>query len=435
MVRRIVVAVLLLSGTAVPSTVQADEVVVREVLAGARAPGGATGPFVHTAFYPDTVEAKRGDVVRWTFPGSYGWHTVSFGSLPERVFRDDEYPGHVAFDEPWLFGHELGDESKACGRGSYWNEPDQPACVLDEEAIGGQLSSSLFDRFFSIPDPDSTFSAVVDLEPGSYPFFCKIHPDMVGELKVVPDSEEVSNPTPEEIDAAILADQAEAERLRARLNDVDSAWDPAAEEWVVQVGGSTGRVDIHEFMPVSLPVDAGEHVRFEGGTHDPSSVAFPADAQGGFYALGSCDAQVCAPGPVNTSGVPWGMTGWAFPWACDVDDRSGGLPGVPFSYVPARVAERTQPAGVRRGCPVGALPEMLLSAYMGRPNRSPGDVVVPGAVHMSGWMSPEDTPDWFAKLPDGSRVLHRFDAEFPVAGTYAFACLNHEFMRGTIVVG
>ena len=427
--------------------------------------------FVYTAYYPQRLQVHRGDTVRWEMLGGYGgWHTVTFnarGSRPAPAMRHDETPGTVAFTEEWLHG---GAPGGACGRSSWWDVggvADQEPCVLTDDALGeggDGVSSSVWDRFFSMADsscpecqsPDkgvgAAWAAKVELSPGTYDYFCRIHPQMKGSLDVLSPEQSLDNPTSEDIADQVAHDYANAKATAARLGDSATAYDPDRGEWVVNVGGDTDdrRVEILDFLPGVLPdARAGDRVRFVAHSQEPNSVVFHSaptvagrdHVQGGFNASGSCDIDGCdAHDPFTPVGPlsPWGLTGFAFVWQCDYDDPAAGAPGLPLTWVPPRVTGRTAGA-VPTGCPDGGATsptaEMILAPTMTDRHAAPANTVTPGAIHSSGMLMDSELPDWYRNHPDGTPFPSDFTATFPAAGSFPYICINHEFMRGRIDVG
>jgi plastocyanin len=338
--------------------------------------------------------------VQWEFLGShrrfdgrrYGLHSVAFlpddDRAPYPLMRADEWS--VALNEPSIFG-------SGCGRGG------QPACVVEDPNV---FVSSGFPTLDGSP-----FRARIELGVGRYRYFCMIFPKMEGAIEVVPDDEPLQ--TQAEIDDEVahqiaadsrLADDTAQQLSIPRFEIVDGT-----REWTVHAGAFTpdGRVDIQAFLPARLPALAeGDRVRWKttGFFH---SVTFPAALVGG-------------PDP-----VPNGLGGLGVLLGCDPDDRTSGLPGAWGFW------------GIRGpACPANL--EVLVSPWVFRPFRAPGDAVVaPATYHHSGGIVAADFPaSGRPPAETGIRWADRFDAAFPVRGTYPYRCMVHPAtMSGWIEVG
>lgn len=458
------------SSTSVPLPVPGDEyshrcsddsTVDHRVLAGAVGPD-PDAPFIYQRFYPSTLQVREGDLVEWCMNAGLDWHTISFSALdmdvashPEPVaekslkwWRWDE-TGALAFHEEMLFGHELGDESAQCGRGPYYHLRAQPLCVLS--STKQDVSSSLWDEFFSIMRPGQ-FRTKIDLPPGSYRYFCKIHYQMNGFIQVVPEDTTPVNPTRAAIDNQIAQHHAQAEALFEELSDPSTAYNFEQRRWEVWAGATTSdrSVNIQQFMPARIDVAPGDQVHYIAGADEPNTVTFPGgrqvdahaatNPQGGFSANGECGPHSCRSG----TGAPWGMVGLAFVWSCDPDDRASGVPGNHL-YVPAattfRTADYVDPRErALHGCRAGALPELLTQPWYGGQQRAPGDLVVGvKTFHNSGTILdpaiPEARRTWESNgvMPAG-KWPGDFDARFPTKGTFKYFCAAHEFMNGMVVV-
>lgn len=357
---------------------------------GAVQPGPITEQFNYMAYYPELLRVHRGDTVRWERPEGGALHTVTFNSpyadRPMGFFRRDEMPDTSAVDglRP----------SYACGG------IGQAPCLIDDAEA------------FITSGWTGFFSAVIDLPPGGYTYYCSLHAGTQGTIQVVEDSDPL--PAPEEI-----ADQVALEIAQDTQNALDlyqanqtPSSEPAgdARRWTVRAGDFTedGRIAILAMMPESLEVEPGDEVRFLASTRAPGrsdthSVAFPGIS-------------------------PLGLTTYLNP-TCDLDDERSGLPSIPHQWA-------TMLSGI--GCPEGATPEAQVEPWAWRaPLRAPGDAVLPRAVHDSGLLTQPGTPcNWGCDPWTGDPLPSTFDARFPVPGSFTYACHIHgaRGMRGTIVI-
>ena len=132
-------------------------------------------PVIINEFLPAKFTAKVGQKVTWTVDGSY--HTVSF-NVPKYfpIFTVDEDDGTITWDpqswEPVGFDLPEPEEDRA-------EFGEASAVELDAgswDGSGGFRSSGAL-------DPGAKFSLTFT-KPGTYPFACVLHPQMVGSLTV-----------------------------------------------------------------------------------------------------------------------------------------------------------------------------------------------------------------------------------------------------------
>lgn len=372
------------------------------VQVGAAPPGGAALPFSYTRYYPEHLTVHRGQTVVFETAEQVDLHTVSFSpggdAAPPPIFRHNEEPEPIAINEvAW--------QRSACG------DEGQAACRLDgsEQALSSGLSEP------ALAEP--AWRVTVDLPVGSTAaYFCMVHPGMEGSIEVVDD--DVAVPTQAQIDAETRAqvrkDTKEAIKHRAeRDGEMVQRREGDRTVWRVLVGDSSpsGHVSIRTYMPGRLdgirPRDAVEFVSAGTGHH---SVTFPTELVG--HKGAGPDARL-AFGVIHPT--------------CDFDELNGGAPGVPGPWAP--ISDLVCPATF----------ELVLAPWLDSPHRAPGDAVATAtSYHDSGLMWSDQVPEAARGRPAGSGeyFLHRFVAEFPVAGTFRYACTIHgaENMAGTIHV-
>lgn len=126
------------------------------------------------SFGPKDVSVAAGESVTWTIIGP---HTVSFGaSEAERaaVFRSPDGSVHV---NPDSFGPAGGE-----GQPAPTEDPPGPPIAID----GGSYDGSGFRNsglILSFPPQLYSYSLTFT-EPGTYEYFCLIHPEMIGTVTV-----------------------------------------------------------------------------------------------------------------------------------------------------------------------------------------------------------------------------------------------------------
>jgi plastocyanin len=122
---------------------------------------------------------------------------------------------------------------------------------------GGEVNSGLPQGVLM-----TTFSLVIDAEPGRYMYFCDVHPGMVGVIEVVADDVEI--PSPGEVDALALDEinqhlVAGIAAQPALLGDIQGE----SVEGVLHVTAGSenlGRTIINAFAPAIGVIQAGETV-------------------------------------------------------------------------------------------------------------------------------------------------------------------------------
>jgi len=137
---------------------------------------GVDDPGSHTSlneFVPEILEVKAGEPVEWTF---VGYHTVSF-QVPDYfaqiVIEDD---GTVVYSEDATQPVNSPEPPKPPGGGGQ-SGPPKPAAIDAGTFDGSGFTSS------GLLEDGAKYRLTFD-RPGSYPFACLIHPQMVGTVEV-----------------------------------------------------------------------------------------------------------------------------------------------------------------------------------------------------------------------------------------------------------
>jgi len=137
---------------------------------------GVEDPGSHTSlneFVPEIVEVKAGEPVEWTV---VGYHSVSF-EVPDYfaqvVIEDD---GTVVFSKDATQPVNSPEPPKP-PRGSGQSGPPKPSVIDAGTFEKGAFTSS------GLLESGSKYRLRFD-EPGSYPYACLIHPQMVGTVEV-----------------------------------------------------------------------------------------------------------------------------------------------------------------------------------------------------------------------------------------------------------
>jgi plastocyanin len=364
------------------------------IRAGAVHPTNRDAPYVYTRYYPDVLQVHRGQTVRWTFEQT---HSVTFSKAARPGwYRPDEIPDTYAVDERFGFG------ATDCG-------------LVGLKPCTFTASTAFLSSGVSRVRQEQPFEVRVDAPPGTYTYFCTLHPAMSGAIQVVRDTVVVR--TQKQLDAYarsdVRADSKAADAVfRADQKPVSTVDAGGRRVWRGLLGDSTPdkHVSIVAFMPADLDAAAGDKVRYVFRDHainEPHTVTFPTEVSGG-----------PPPGPV-------GLGTFALFPACDFDGRTSGLPGV---------------RGLWGASPVPACPanfEVLHAPWMTRGHPAPGNqVMTPATYHDSGLLIPRGSSMGMRRLPDTGRVLPwTFEAEFPNTGSFKFECnLHADVMTGSVNV-
>ncbi len=360
-----------------------------KIQAGAVPKGNA--PYEYNRFYPDVVQVHRGATLR---VGIFGFHTFTYAKAGRSSFlRTDEVPGTYAWPEESVFG-------SGCGRGG-------TPCELTAKTTFASSAAPLFDG--------SPVDVKVDLPPGRYTYFCQIHVTMSGTIDVVGDGASV--PSQKQVSAQIASlvrkDTAAADALFRKdqlpVSKVDA---DGVRTWRVLAGDATpdNHVQFITYLPSKLTIGAGDRVRFvmkKGFGGDPHTVTFPAAAVGD-----------------SALPLPNGLGGFGVNLSCDADDPTSGVPGVIGFW------------GVI-GPPCPASLEVIWAPWMIESHPAPGNLVaLPASYHDSGMLLGPKYPKSLRSTPDTGRAFPSvFDADFPAAGSFSYACNVHgDFMTGTVDV-
>jgi plastocyanin len=248
--------------TAAPDTSEpgADGIVVG---AGISDPEDATIAVLE--FLPERISVEVGTPVTWEWNGAE--------------------PHSVTFLEP---GQELpppGDESVF--------GPTSPTGPYDGSTF---VNSGLQPLGPVAPEPfEMSFSAA-----GTYPYYCVIHPLMVGEVEVVEAGGTADAPADVAQRRADETDQwlEEGRATKAALLDAEPAQaanPDGSTTWTVAMGATTEHVDILAFAPTPADVRAGDTVRFLNSSGAPHTATF--FGEGAEPILSPVDPRVEAPAP------------------------------------------------------------------------------------------------------------------------------------------
>jgi plastocyanin len=204
------------------------------------------------AFAPQDLQVHRGDTVTWAVTG---FHNIHFENALSELIIAPEVDGQPL---PQL----------------------NPAVAIPSIDNGGIFQGG--DANSGLPlDPanaSATFSLVMDVEPGTYAYFCDIHPGMVGTITVVDSATAVPSPSEAfEIGAGELAMHAGG----AVQTAMEASMQPPAvnEDGALEVsaGLQAGTAAVLQFFPSVAVIDAGQSVTWSvaDSSMEPHFVAWP----------------------------------------------------------------------------------------------------------------------------------------------------------------
>lgn len=204
------------------------------------------------AFGPQTLQVHRGDSVTWVLGG---FHNIHFEQALSDLVIAPEVDGQPLpqFNPAILFP------------------------TIDNGAAyqGGDANSGIS---LDPTTPMLTFSLVMDVTPGSYGFFCDIHPGMVGLITVVDDSTPI--PSPNEVLQKATAELAATNGAGVQAAIEASAQPPSLGDdgtLMISAGLQAGSAAVLNFFPSVAVIDAGQGVTWTipENSMEPHTITWP----------------------------------------------------------------------------------------------------------------------------------------------------------------
>jgi len=225
----------LLAGVLIPrmaALAQAMEPQTYTVIAG-------DGTFYNTqvlAFAPQSLQVHRGDTIIWRITG--GFHNVHFEEQPTDLIVAPEVNGEPL---PQLNPAVLFPTT-------------QDGAVYQ----GGEANTGVS---FDPTNATFTFSMVMNVEPGTYPYFCDLHPGMLGNVTVVDDATAIPSPTEALAAAAAELEMQDGQGIQGATEaSMQPATTSADGTLQVSVGLQVGAAQVFGFFPSVAVIQAGQSV-------------------------------------------------------------------------------------------------------------------------------------------------------------------------------
>ena len=235
-------------------------------------------------FLPEAISVEAGTSVTWEWTGTE--------------------PHSVTFLEP-------GQELPPPGSDESLFEPTPPTGPID----GTTFVNSGLQPLGAAPVP-----LELDFEtPGTYPYFCVIHPLMTGEVEVVEAGGEADTAADVTARGTEEADRwlEEGRATKAALVEAEPgqvANPDGSTTWTVEMGATTEHVDVLAFVPTPAEVQAGDTVTFINNSGAPHTATFfgegaeviqsPLDPRAGAPAPGPSPQALSSSGLFNTGLLP-----------------------------------------------------------------------------------------------------------------------------------
>ena len=233
------------------------------------------------AFAPQSLKVHRGDTVTWILGG---FHNIHFETTISDLIVAPEVNGQP---QPQL----------------------NPAVAFPSIEDGGVFTGGDANSGVALDptNPVVTFSMVMDVAPGSYSYFCDIHPGMVGAITVVDAATAIPSPVEvlSEGAAQLAADGGQALGAAMAAASQPATANPSGVE--VKAGLQAGPAAVLQFFPAVAVIHAGQSVTWSLDPHsmEPHFVAWPQTPPGAEFKVMPQDS---APPIIGISEVGLGST-------------------------------------------------------------------------------------------------------------------------------
>jgi plastocyanin len=342
--------------------------------------------FEYTDFFSRSVKVHQSDTLDFNFQGFHILGVAkseAFATSQQPLATPDrDDPPSVASGKPKI---SVNPVVFAFGSGCGWTTPCDYTGGNDLKISGPPPGNP------QGPPQPADWKVTINASPGTYTYFCYIHPGMRGTVKVVAADEATTSQAHNDAvsQQQFLKEKAQAERAEKAANVVRYSGEPGERTYFVKVGISAAdnHVAIDEMFPngandpsKQLNLVAGDRVAYSWPDgHNVHSVTFPPEAVQPFGF--DCDAGFVTP-PPGPPGPPPCMEAGEGP---ELIADPGNAPSGTKLTAPATVVD----SGDRPG----------------------KDFNLPTSIH------------WAVTTGDGTAL-----------GSYHYNCNIHDFMRGTLNV-
>jgi plastocyanin len=252
---------------------------------------GAASPAGHNFDYMDffpraNVSVHRGDVVGFQWANDPdGFHTAT-------VLKDGESPPDAWNSNP-LFVPDTDDPNGQLQANPAVFGPSNPACGNTDTNACQYDGTSDLNSGANATDGQAGYFVQFNVAAGTtVNYVCLIHPGMAATVNVVDDQTPAS--TQSDLDTAATAqaqdDTAGALAAEKAASDTSTTTNPDGTKTVTMTAGtSTPRVQVLEFLPMNVQVDAGDTVKYAAKGTDPHTVTFPMGTSEGEPLVPMCE--------------------------------------------------------------------------------------------------------------------------------------------------
>jgi plastocyanin len=225
-----------------------------------KAPPGVPPYADATQFFPATTTVHVGDSVKWAFRG---FHSIYF---PKAGGKN---AGLITADPTRKYN-----DTDPAGAPYWFNGQTQlianPAAAFP---LGGKTETGAKANGSGVPQSQKFTYKLKFTKAGSFTYFCTIHPNMKGTVRVLAKSKAVPSA---KADKAANAKQLASTVAELKRNDKRAA----AAGSVIEAGRDSNKTSLLNFFPASKTVPAGTTVDFRMSTHTNviHTISFGSDA-------------------------------------------------------------------------------------------------------------------------------------------------------------